>query len=136
MARQRVLTVASAGGVVCSSVSETSSILSPAHTSHSMLGHSTPMSYTAPHSQPQTQDVSRLLATPSQYKILAVLKIYFIYRVVTMKIENVVFCFHLLEKRLSFLYNIEYNIYVEIMLDYFLFLLYADDTYTAYYAFL
>ncbi|XP_045929354.1 protein NPAT isoform X2 [Micropterus dolomieu] len=64
MARQRVLTVASAGGVVCSSVSETSSILSPAHTSHSMLGHSTPMSYTAPHSQPQTQDVSRLLATP------------------------------------------------------------------------
>ncbi|XP_037534431.1 protein NPAT-like [Nematolebias whitei] len=46
VARQRVLAVASAGGVVCSSVSETSSIISPAHTSHSMLGHSTPVSYT------------------------------------------------------------------------------------------
>ncbi|XP_044057155.1 protein NPAT isoform X2 [Siniperca chuatsi] len=72
MARQRVLTMASAGGVVCSSVSETSSILSPAHTSHSMLSHSTPMSYTAPHTRPtigggphqQTHDVSRLLTTP------------------------------------------------------------------------
>ncbi|KAA8593904.1 hypothetical protein FQN60_004738 [Etheostoma spectabile] len=54
MARQRVLTVASASGVVCSSVSETSSIISPAHISHSMLGHSTPVSYTATHTRPVT----------------------------------------------------------------------------------
>ncbi|XP_070762283.1 protein NPAT [Enoplosus armatus] len=72
MARQRVLTVASAGAVVCSSVSETSSILSPAHTSHSMLSHSTPVSYTAPHTRlaigggthQQIHDVNRLLTTP------------------------------------------------------------------------
>uniref|UniRef100_A0AAX7VWE9 Protein NPAT C-terminal domain-containing protein n=1 Tax=Astatotilapia calliptera TaxID=8154 RepID=A0AAX7VWE9_ASTCA len=50
MARQQVLAVASAGAVVCSSVSETSTIISPAHTSHSMLAHSTP--------------VSRLMTTP------------------------------------------------------------------------
>ncbi|XP_076591866.1 protein NPAT [Chaetodon auriga] len=52
MARQRVLTVASAGAVVCSSVSETSAVISPAHISHGMLGHSTPVSYTAPHTRP------------------------------------------------------------------------------------
>nr|XP_046246230.1 protein NPAT isoform X2 [Scatophagus argus] len=52
MARQRVLTVASASAVICSTVSETSSIISPAHTSHSMLSHSTPVSYTAPHTRP------------------------------------------------------------------------------------
>lgn len=75
MARQRVLTVASASGVVCSSISETSSVVSPSHTSHSMLGHSTPVSYTAPHTRPATgigtsqqiHDVSRLLNTPSEY---------------------------------------------------------------------
>ncbi|XP_075956063.1 protein NPAT isoform X2 [Anarhichas minor] len=72
MARQRVLTVASAAGVVCSSVSETSSIVSPANISHSMLGHSTPVSYTAAHARPATSsgahqqihDGSRLLNTP------------------------------------------------------------------------
>uniref|UniRef100_A0A3Q4G6Y7 Nuclear protein, ataxia-telangiectasia locus n=1 Tax=Neolamprologus brichardi TaxID=32507 RepID=A0A3Q4G6Y7_NEOBR len=48
MARQRVLAVASAGAVVCSSVSETSTIISPAHTSHSMLAHSTPVCYSGP----------------------------------------------------------------------------------------
>ncbi|TDH15055.1 hypothetical protein EPR50_G00027370 [Perca flavescens] len=72
MARQRVLTVASASGVVCSSVSETSSIISPAHISHSMLGHSTPVSYTATHTRPvtgsgtpqQIQDVNQSLNTP------------------------------------------------------------------------
>uniref|UniRef100_A0A8D0A3W0 Protein NPAT C-terminal domain-containing protein n=1 Tax=Sander lucioperca TaxID=283035 RepID=A0A8D0A3W0_SANLU len=75
MARQRVLTVASASGVVCSSVSETSSIISPAHISHSMLGHSTPVGYTATHTRPvtgsgthqQIQDVNQSLNTPSQY---------------------------------------------------------------------
>ncbi|KAM6931750.1 protein NPAT isoform 4-T4 [Lycodopsis pacificus] len=72
MARQRALTVASAAGVVCSSVSETSSIVSPANISHSMLGHSTPVSYTAAHDRPATgsgahqqiHDGSRLLNTP------------------------------------------------------------------------
>ncbi|XP_078102639.1 protein NPAT isoform X1 [Sander vitreus] len=72
MARQRVLTVASASGVVCSSVSETSSIVSPAHISHSMLGHSTPVSYMATHTRPvassgthqQIQDVNQSLNTP------------------------------------------------------------------------
>ncbi|XP_051255151.1 protein NPAT isoform X2 [Dicentrarchus labrax] len=53
MARQRVLTMASTGAVVCSSLSETSSIISPALTSHSMLSHSTPVSYTAPHTRPE-----------------------------------------------------------------------------------
>ncbi|KAL7400679.1 hypothetical protein ABVT39_016003 [Epinephelus coioides] len=72
MARQRVLTVSSAGGVVCSSVSETSSIISPALSAHSMLSHSTPVSYTATQtrlatgsgSQQQIGDVSRILNTP------------------------------------------------------------------------
>ncbi|XP_068441590.1 protein NPAT isoform X2 [Clinocottus analis] len=72
MARQRVLTVASAGAVICSSVSETSSIISPAQISHSMLGHSTPVSYTAAQTRPATgsgthpqiHDGSRLLNTP------------------------------------------------------------------------
>ncbi|XP_042342710.1 protein NPAT [Plectropomus leopardus] len=74
MARQRVLTVASAGGVICSTVSETSSIISPALTSHSMLSHSTPVSYTAAHTRPAISsgshlpihDTSRFLNTPSQ----------------------------------------------------------------------
>lgn len=52
MARQRSLTVASSGTIICSSVSETSSIISPAHTSHSLLGQSTPVSYTAPQTRP------------------------------------------------------------------------------------
>ncbi|XP_070685573.1 protein NPAT isoform X2 [Pempheris klunzingeri] len=70
MARQRVLT--SAGGVASLSISETSSIMSPSNTSHSMLCHSTPMSYTAPHTRTATgsgthqqiHDVSRLANTP------------------------------------------------------------------------
>ncbi|KAG7226114.1 hypothetical protein INR49_018725 [Caranx melampygus] len=73
MARQRVLTIASAGAVVCSSVSEANPIFSPAHTSNSMLGHSTPVSYTALHTRlapgsglnQQIHDGSRLLNTPS-----------------------------------------------------------------------
>ncbi|KAM7399539.1 hypothetical protein PAMP_018805 [Pampus punctatissimus] len=72
MARQRALTVASAGSVVCSSISETGSIISPAHTSHNMLGHSTPASFTGPHTRallgsgthPQIHGGSRLLNTP------------------------------------------------------------------------
>lgn len=51
MARQRGLTLASAGSVVCSSVSETSSIISPAHTSHGVLGQSTPLSFTSLHTR-------------------------------------------------------------------------------------
>lgn len=73
MARQRVLTVASPGTIVCSSVSESSSIISPMHTSHGILSHSTPLSSSAPLTQaavtPATQqqipDVR--LNTPSQY---------------------------------------------------------------------
>ncbi|XP_061575089.1 protein NPAT [Cololabis saira] len=71
MARQRVLTVASASGVVCSSVSETNTFISPAYTSHCMLGHSTPVSFTGPHTRtaasnsPQLEiNGSRLLNTP------------------------------------------------------------------------
>ncbi|KAL3992133.1 ubiquitin-conjugating enzyme E2 G1 [Sarotherodon galilaeus] len=72
MARQRVLAVASAGGVVCSSVSETSTIISPAHTSHSMLAHSTPVCYSGLNSRPASgsgtsqhiHDSSRLMTTP------------------------------------------------------------------------
>lgn len=75
MARQRVLAVASAAGVICSSVSETSSIISPTHTANSTLSHSTPVSYTALHTRPapgsdthqQIHDGNRLLNTPSQY---------------------------------------------------------------------
>lgn len=75
MARQRVLAVASATGVVCSSVSETSSIISPTHTSHSILNHSTPISYTALQTRPasasgthqQIHDGNRQLNTLSQY---------------------------------------------------------------------
>ncbi|XP_014871512.1 protein NPAT [Poecilia latipinna] len=72
MARQRVLTVASPSGVVCTSVSESSSFISPAHTTHSMLGHSTPVSFTSPQiratasggAQQPVHDGSRLLNTP------------------------------------------------------------------------
>ncbi|XP_072248834.1 protein NPAT [Leuresthes tenuis] len=72
MARQRVLTMASGGGVVCTTVSETSSIIGPAHTSHSMLSHSTPVSFTGPHTRvapgsstsQQIHEGSRLLSTP------------------------------------------------------------------------
>ncbi|XP_010789114.1 protein NPAT [Notothenia coriiceps] len=73
MARQRVLTVTSAGSsVLCSSVTEASSIISPSNISHSILGHSTPVSYSTTHTRPaagggthqQFQDVSRLLNTP------------------------------------------------------------------------
>ncbi|XP_053176604.1 protein NPAT [Scomber japonicus] len=78
MARQRVLTLASAGSVVCSSISETSSIVSPAHTSHSMLGHSTPVSFSGPHTrmllgsgtQPQILDGSRNTPRDSPLQII------------------------------------------------------------------
>lgn len=73
MTRQRVLTVASPTTVNCSSVSEMSSIISPAHTSQSLLSHSTPLSLTTLHSLPasfpeaqqQIHDVR--LNAPSQY---------------------------------------------------------------------
>ncbi|TWW77590.1 Protein NPAT [Takifugu flavidus] len=65
MARQRVLTVASPSTIVCSSVSETSSIVSPTNTSQGFLSHSTPLSSAAPPmrmaitpaAHQQTQDV-------------------------------------------------------------------------------
>uniref|UniRef100_A0A3Q3F7G4 Nuclear protein, ataxia-telangiectasia locus n=1 Tax=Labrus bergylta TaxID=56723 RepID=A0A3Q3F7G4_9LABR len=69
--------VTSASAVVCSAVSESSSIVSPSHISHSMLGHSTPVSYSATYVRPTTgsdshqqiqDDVSRLVATTSQYQ--------------------------------------------------------------------
>ncbi|XP_035536429.1 protein NPAT isoform X2 [Morone saxatilis] len=62
MARQRVLTMASSSAVVCSSLSETSSIISPALTSHSMLSHSTPVSYTAPHTRPADSPVQIIVS--------------------------------------------------------------------------
>ncbi|XP_029027123.1 protein NPAT [Betta splendens] len=77
MARQRVLAVASAAGVVCSSVSETASIISPTHTSTSTFSHSTPVNYTALHTRPaigsgtqqQIHDGNRLLSTPKESPI-------------------------------------------------------------------
>lgn len=74
MTRQRALTMASPAAIICSSVSETSAILSPALTTHSMLGHSTPVSYASlpdrptpgsSSTQPQIQDVR--LSALSQY---------------------------------------------------------------------
>ncbi|XP_036006166.1 protein NPAT isoform X2 [Fundulus heteroclitus] len=82
MARQRVLTVASSSGVVCSSVSESSSIISPAHPSYSMLGHSTPVSYVGPQSRAAPggvaalqplHDGSRSLSTPRDSPIQVVI---------------------------------------------------------------
>uniref|UniRef100_A0A672YD57 Uncharacterized protein n=1 Tax=Sphaeramia orbicularis TaxID=375764 RepID=A0A672YD57_9TELE len=69
MARQRVLAVAPAGGVVCSTVSETVSIFTPTHTSsHCMISHSTPVTYTRPAPGSglnlQSHEGSRLLSTP------------------------------------------------------------------------
>ncbi|KAM6987459.1 protein NPAT [Tautogolabrus adspersus] len=73
LARQRILRATSASAVVCSTVSESSSIISPSHISHSMLGHSTPVSYSATYIRPATDsgshqqiqdDVSRLVNTP------------------------------------------------------------------------
>uniref|UniRef100_A0A3Q1FZG1 Protein NPAT n=2 Tax=Acanthochromis polyacanthus TaxID=80966 RepID=A0A3Q1FZG1_9TELE len=72
MARQRTLALTSAEGLICSSVSETNSIISPVHTSHSMLGHPTPVCYTSPHNRPalgsgtpqQSHDDNRLLNMP------------------------------------------------------------------------
>uniref|UniRef100_A0A1A8LGX2 Nuclear protein, ataxia-telangiectasia locus n=3 Tax=Nothobranchius TaxID=28779 RepID=A0A1A8LGX2_9TELE len=68
MARQRVLTVATTSSVVCSSVSETSSIISPAQTSHCMVSHPTPVSFSGPHTraaaaQQLIYDGGRLLNT-------------------------------------------------------------------------
>lgn len=67
MARQRILTVTSASAVVCSTVSEASSIMSQAQNSESMLGHSTPVSITRPlpcsGSHQQIQDVNQLVNT-------------------------------------------------------------------------
>ncbi|XP_034556517.1 protein NPAT [Notolabrus celidotus] len=72
MARQRVLAVTSANAVVCSTVSDASSIMSPAHTSHGMLGHSTPVGCSAlptrlatgSGAHQLTQDISRLVNSP------------------------------------------------------------------------
>lgn len=74
MARQRVLTVASPSTIVCSSVSETSSIISPMNTSQGVLSHSTPLRSAAPPmrmaitpaAHQQTQDVR--LNVPSEYQ--------------------------------------------------------------------
>ncbi|XP_071375012.1 protein NPAT [Centroberyx affinis] len=52
MRRQRTLALSPAGGVVCPSTPETGSIINPVHTPHSMLGHSTPVSYTALQTRP------------------------------------------------------------------------------------
>ncbi|XP_027136368.1 protein NPAT isoform X2 [Larimichthys crocea] len=52
LAKQQALAVASTGAVVCSSLSQTTSIMSPLQTSHSMLGHSTPVSYSTPQIRP------------------------------------------------------------------------------------
>lgn len=72
VARQRALTNSSPG-VVCTTVSETISVVSPAQTSHCILTHSTPVSFSAPHrltpsSAPylQNQEGSRLLNTPRE----------------------------------------------------------------------
>ncbi|XP_024132284.1 protein NPAT isoform X2 [Oryzias melastigma] len=73
MARQRALTAGSVSGIICSSAAETSSMVSPAHTSHTMLGHSTPVCITGPHvrqvpngvtQQHQVPDISRIMNTP------------------------------------------------------------------------
>ncbi|XP_072317187.1 protein NPAT isoform X2 [Eucyclogobius newberryi] len=68
IARQRALAPT---GVVCTTVSETISIVSPAQTSHCILAHSTPVSYSGPlrltpNSAPQLQshEANRLLNTP------------------------------------------------------------------------
>uniref|UniRef100_A0A3B4AQH2 Protein NPAT C-terminal domain-containing protein n=1 Tax=Periophthalmus magnuspinnatus TaxID=409849 RepID=A0A3B4AQH2_9GOBI len=75
IARQRALTNSS-NGIVCSTVSETISIVSPAQTSHCILTHSTPVSCSgqhrfAPSSAPhqQSHEASRLLNTPSKYPV-------------------------------------------------------------------
>uniref|UniRef100_A0A3P9KS28 Uncharacterized protein n=1 Tax=Oryzias latipes TaxID=8090 RepID=A0A3P9KS28_ORYLA len=69
----RALTAGSVGGIICSSASEASSIISPVHTPHSMLGHSTPVCITGPHvrqvpngvtQQHQVPDINRILNTP------------------------------------------------------------------------
>lgn len=75
MARQRALAVSPDSAVVCATVSETISVSSPAQTSHSMLTHSTPVSYSSPHARLtpstapylQSLECSRLLNAPSQY---------------------------------------------------------------------
>lgn len=72
MAKERTQAAASAASVICSSISETISFVSPVQTSHSMLGHSTPMNYTALHtrqapdsgSQQHVHDGNRILNTP------------------------------------------------------------------------
>ncbi|XP_061781887.1 protein NPAT isoform X1 [Nerophis lumbriciformis] len=51
LARQRVLSMTSGSGMVCSSISETTLISSPALSSQNMPGHSTPLSYSAPQIQ-------------------------------------------------------------------------------------
>ncbi|KAM9801123.1 protein NPAT [Neosynchiropus ocellatus] len=63
LVRQRALTVTSASTVVCSSLSETSSITCPAQSSHCIISHSTPVSYSGPNMRAVggTQSSSRLL---------------------------------------------------------------------------
>ncbi|XP_029923294.1 protein NPAT isoform X2 [Myripristis murdjan] len=58
--RQRALTQTPTGSVVCPSTLEPGSIISPVHTSHSMLGHSTPVNYPALQSRPASSSSTHL----------------------------------------------------------------------------
>lgn len=79
MARQRALAVSPDSAVVCATVSETISVSSPAQTSHSMLTHSTPVSYSSPHARLtpstapylQSLECSRLLNAPKESPVLS-----------------------------------------------------------------
>ncbi|XP_061775290.1 protein NPAT isoform X4 [Nerophis ophidion] len=62
LARQRVLSMTSGSSLVCSSISETTLISSPALSSQNMPGHSTPLSYSAPQIQATPGS-----ATPHQF---------------------------------------------------------------------
>ncbi|XP_076001467.1 protein NPAT isoform X2 [Genypterus blacodes] len=67
--RQRALSLTPAGSVTCPIIPGTSTIISPVLTPHSMLGHSTPVSFTATHNRPASaggtllQEGGRLLTT-------------------------------------------------------------------------
>lgn len=73
VARQKALTNSPTSSVMCTTVSETLSIVSPAQTSHCVLTHSTPVSFSGAHRltavtapQLQNHDGSRLLNTPRE----------------------------------------------------------------------
>ncbi|XP_053728989.1 protein NPAT isoform X1 [Synchiropus splendidus] len=63
LVRQRALTVTSASTVVCSSLSETSTITCPAQSSHCIISHSTPVSYSGP-------DMRAVSGTPGSSRLL------------------------------------------------------------------